>query len=104
MEARYLNQMEPAPTPLGGKARQLVDRLELRLVNLLLEAGETVAEHSAPVEVVFLVLEGAGSISAGEDRVAVEKGQFLTCPAGIMRSVEAGREGLNLLVVRAPNQ
>lgn len=104
MEAAYLTELEPALTPLGGKARQLVERSELRLVNLILEAGETVDRHSAPVEVVFLVLEGSGSISAGEDRVAVEKGQFLCCPPGIMRSIKAGREGLSLLVIRAPNR
>ncbi|MEQ8175896.1 MAG: cupin domain-containing protein [Syntrophomonadaceae bacterium] len=104
MEAMNLTKLDLAPTPLGGKARQLVDRLELRLVNLILEAGETVDKHSAPVEVVFLVLEGYGTISAGENRVLVEKGQFLCCPPGIMRSVAAGPEGLSLLVVRAPNQ
>lgn len=71
MEAAYLTEVELALTPFGGKARQLVERPELRLVNLILEAGETVDRHSAPVEVVFLVLEGSGSISAGENRVAV---------------------------------
>lgn len=104
MEAVYLDQMTLTPTSLGGMARQLVDRLELRLVNLVLEPGEIVEKHRAPVEVVFLVLAGFGRISAGEDCVAVEQGQFLICPPEIMRSVEAGQEGLNLLVVRAPNQ
>lgn len=104
MEAMNLTELALAPTPLGGKARQLVNRLELRLVNLILEVGETVEKHSAPVEVIFLVLDGSGTIITEENRIAVEKGQFLSCPPGIMRSVKAGPEGLSLLVVRAPNQ
>lgn len=104
MEARTLTDLQPEPTPLGGKARKLVDRAELRLVNLLLEPGETVEKHSAPVEVVFLVLEGSGSILAGETWVTVARGQFLACPGGLIRSVKAGHEGMSILVARAPNQ
>ncbi|HWP98334.1 MAG TPA: cupin domain-containing protein [Syntrophomonadaceae bacterium] len=103
METTYWDEMPLVATPLGGRARQLVFTPNLRLVNLVLSAQEEVESHNAPVEVVFLVLSGKGRVFVDQDSVEVEAGQMLRCPPEAMRRIEAGQEGLNLLVIRAPN-
>ncbi|MGE5391103.1 MAG: cupin domain-containing protein [Deltaproteobacteria bacterium] len=91
------------PTPLGGMARTLANRPELRLVVLRVPAGEKVAEHTAPVEVIFLALAGQGTIYAGSESTTITAGEVICCPAGIIRSLTADDEDLELLVIRAPN-
>ncbi|MGE5415929.1 MAG: cupin domain-containing protein [Acidobacteriota bacterium] len=91
------------PTPLGGQSRMLVDQPDLRLVNLILQPGEVVKTHTAPIEVVFVVLEGSGRLTADGATIDVTAGQMLTCPRDIAREVQAEANGLELLVIRAPN-
>ncbi|MGE5396761.1 MAG: cupin domain-containing protein [Chitinophagales bacterium] len=90
-------------TPLGGKARLLVNSPELRLVNLCLEAGETVAEHSVDIDVVFLALNGRGIVTVDGSEIEIIEGQYMVCPAGAKRKVES-ESGLSLLVIRSPNR
>ncbi len=92
------------PTALGGNARILADNPHLRVVNLFISAGEQVRVHTAPVEAIFLVLEGNGTVEIGEKDYLVSAGQFTICPADCGRAIKANRdEDLNLLVIRAPN-
>lgn len=104
MEISHINEIPLKATPLGGRARQLVATPDLRLVNLLLRAGEKVDRHKAPVEVVFLVMSGEGRIYVDDRIIELQEGQILRCPAGAGRSLKAGEKGLSLLVVRAPNR
>lgn len=91
-------------TPLGGYARTLVNQPHLRLVNLQLDAGEKVLEHTVPVEVVFLILAGHGTVLIEAEAYEVSAGQMLICPSNCSRSLQAADdERLSLLVVRAPN-
>lgn len=103
MKPVQISALPAAPTPLGGKARTLVDQPALRLVNLLLEPEETVQTHTAPVDVVFIIEEGSGRVLAGGQELAFESGDMIICPAGLERAVKAGSSGARLLVVRAPN-
>ncbi|MGE5405466.1 MAG: cupin domain-containing protein [Candidatus Saccharibacteria bacterium] len=98
-----INELPLHPTPLGGQSRMLADRPDLRLVNLLLQPGEIVKSHTAPIEVVFIIQEGSGRLTADGKAVDVTAGQMLSCPPDIAREVQAGAEGLNLLVIRVPN-
>ncbi len=91
-------------TPLGGQARMLVNNPHLRLVNLQIKAGEQVLAHTAPVEVVFIVLAGSGLVQIEEKVYPISAGQMLICPPDCQRSIQAGpEEDLSLLVVRTPN-
>ena len=99
-----INHLPAESTPLGGAARRLVDKPELRLVNLELKPGEVVKSHLAPVEVVFIVLAGSGQVLVENETHSLAAGEMLVCPAGTNRSLRADiDQGLNLLVVRAPN-
>jgi len=100
-----IDELPLQPTPLGGKARIMVDKPEVKLVNLVLDAGDLVQSHDAPVDVIFIVLEGRGSMLVEHDHIEVENGQLVTVPAGLSRQIVADKdEGLSLLVVRSPNK
>lgn len=104
MKTSRLDSFPMTPTPLGGSSRMLASNPELRLVNLLLLPGETVSSHSAPVEVVFLVLEGQGKVKVAGEQHEIKKGEIFSCPPDLEREFEANSDiGLSLLVVRAPN-
>jgi len=104
MDKTRLNDLPEAPTPLGGWARTLVERPDLRLVILRVPVGEQVAEHTAPVEVVFVALAGSGTVYAEGQTAELAAGEMLTCPAGIPRALAAGSADWELLVIRAPNR
>ncbi len=103
MRKETILDIPAAATPLGGRARQLVDNPDVRIVNLELKPGEEVKSHLAPVDVVFIVISGTGQVKLEDDFLELLEGQMLVCPTGLERSIQAGDEGLNLIVVRAPN-
>lgn len=105
MKPVFINDLHLEATPLGGQARTLISNPELRLVNLLLEAGEQVGVHSAPVEVVFIALEGRATVLIEDQTRVIETGQFMACPADSNRSIKNdGEDRLSLLVIRTPNR
>ncbi len=104
IESKSLDSVAWQPTPLGGRSRMLRNVPELRLVNLLLACGEEVASHLAPVEVVFVVRNGRGTIVVDGTSQLVSKDSYLVCPRDRERSILADQgEDLDLLVIRCPN-
>ena len=105
MDILRMEEMPLQPTPLGGKARIIIEKPEVKLVNLVVEAGDKVLAHDAPVDVIFIVLEGRGSMLVEKENVLIEAGQVAMVPAGLSRQINADKdEGLKLLVVRSPNK
>lgn len=104
MRVKHLSDIPLEPTPLGGQARVLLEHEHARVVNLVLQPGEKVAAHTGPVEVLFLVLQGAGILKVEDESFPLAEGSLLICPAGVPRSLESSpNEVLSLLVVRSPN-
>jgi quercetin dioxygenase-like cupin family protein len=104
MDNTFVKDIPLDPTPLGGNARILISKPELRLVNLIISPGERVASHTAPVEVVFLVMEGKGTVIVANEKHEIVQGQFFTCPADLEREIVAdSATALSLMVIRAPN-
>lgn len=100
----FIKDLPLEATPLGGNARLLVSNPQLRLVNLLLSPGEKVLSHTAPVEVVFMVIEGQGSVIVANEKHSIMQGQIFTCPSHLERELAADAgAALNLLVIRTPN-
>ena len=101
MKHIFLKDLELQPTQYGGRSRVLFCNPDLRVANLVLEPGESVSSHTAPVEVVFIVLAGSGRIAAGDQEMEIGEGEAVICPPGVPRSIAAAAaESLNLLVVR----
>lgn len=104
IESRSIQSIAWEPTPLGGQSRMLREVPELRLVNLYVPCGEEVLLHRAPVEVVFLVREGSGTVIVEGVPYLVAKDSYLVCPADKERSILADQGvDLDLLVIRCPN-
>lgn len=104
MNNSFIRELPLEATPLGGNARLLVSNPNLRLVNLIVSPGERVASHSVPVDVVFLVMEGRGSVIVAQEKHEIMKGQIFTCPPNLERELVADSgTTLSLLVIRAPN-
>lgn len=98
-----ISDLPEETTPLGGMARTLANRPDLRLVVLRVPAGQRVAEHNAPADVVFIALTGRGVVHAGSDETVIMAGEMVSCPAGVTRAISAVEADLELLVIRTPN-
>jgi quercetin dioxygenase-like cupin family protein len=104
VDSIFIKEVPLEATALGGNARLLVMNPNLRLVNLIVSAGDRVSSHTAPVDVVFLVMEGRGSVIVANEKHEIMQGQIFTCPSDLDREIMADSgTDLSLLVIRAPN-
>lgn len=72
------------------------------VARMTIEAGGGQEPHRHPdAEEVTLVLEGSGTTLVGGERLPIEAGNLLYAPAGTTHALEAGVEGLDLIVVLA---
>lgn len=57
-------------------------------------------DHSSDgQEEVYLALEGSGWMDVEGDRVELDRSTLVRVPAGVMRKVHAGPEGIRMLVI-----
>jgi quercetin dioxygenase-like cupin family protein len=76
----------------------------MQVIRMPPNAGEQYPEHdhaSDGQEEVYTALTGSGSIDIEGDSVALEPGVFVRVAAGTMRKVQAGGDGLEMLVIGA---
>ena len=68
------------------------------------EPGQTTASHYHPVQdEIWVVLEGYGEISVGEERLAVEPTSMILIPAGVRHGLTASANSrLVLLFIKSP--
>jgi mannose-6-phosphate isomerase-like protein (cupin superfamily) len=71
----------------------------------VLRAGQVQAAHTHTAEdKCYHVLAGRGTVTSGDERLAVGPGHIVFCPAGEAHGVEnSGQEDLRLLVFMAPH-
>lgn len=70
-------------------------------VEMRLEPGGSIPEHSTPEDVFFYVLEGSGTLTIGQETKDVYKGMVASCPSGILKSISNNSEDLlKVLVVK----
>jgi quercetin dioxygenase-like cupin family protein len=72
-------------------------------VNLVvLDPGGAIAEHrNDDIDVLLVVVEGAGTVSIDGAVTAVSSTTAVLAPAGATRSIAAGSEGLRYLTIHA---
>lgn len=91
-------------TPRGIAGRQLIDLPDIHIMNLVLNPGESVLDHITPVDVLFHVIAGQGTIRIGEEAAEVAAGQIVVSPAKIPHGLQAGENSkLSVLVMKTPN-
>ena len=74
------------------------------IVNLVMEPGEKVPSHKTPVNVLFQVIEGSGSITIGEETQIVEAGNIVVSPLQVPHALEANQDCVfSVYVIKTPN-
>lgn len=104
MKVIKVNGLPYTQTGWGVKGKPIVDMPEVGIINLALEPGEKVPSHKTPVNVLFQVLEGKGTVTVGEDTQVVEPGDIVVSPAQIPHALEANQGCLfYVYVIKTPN-
>jgi quercetin dioxygenase-like cupin family protein len=104
MEIVKMESLPTTKTPRGAQARFLVDRKDVHVVNIVMKAGEDVASHVTPVDVLFYVIKGRGVVEIGDETAEVSETDIIVSPKDIPHALKAslGSE-FSVLVIRTPN-
>ena len=91
------------PTAGGIASRVLARTPGGNLTLFAFDAGEELAEHTAPFDALVLVLEGALDLTIGGTRVHATPGTIVRMPGGVSHAVEASEPArMLLLMLRIP--
>jgi quercetin dioxygenase-like cupin family protein len=104
--AKHLDQMQAG---FGGgfvkvRAELGVTSFGMQVIRMPPGAGEQYPEHDHAgdgQEEVYTALSGSGWIDVEGERVELGKGDFVRIGAGTKRKVQAGDDGLEMLVIGA---
>jgi quercetin dioxygenase-like cupin family protein len=95
------------PLPFDG-CRNVAGKVLLRLPHLTIallhfQAGATIHEHSAAIDIDVICLEGSGITSVGEESAFLQSGQQIRWPAGISHRLwTEDSEMLTMMVEHTP--
>ena len=84
-------QVELTAAGAGDQPREvrgLVDEPSLKLVTIVLRHGTALPAHRADVPVTIQALEGAGTVVAGGERLAIDRAHAVVLAAGVEHAVE----------------
>jgi quercetin dioxygenase-like cupin family protein len=91
-------------TGWGVKGKRVVDLPDVGIINLILEPGEKVPSHKTPVDVLFQIIKGKGTITIGEEDQIVETGDIIISPAQIPHGLAADQNcRFSFYVMKVPN-
>jgi quercetin dioxygenase-like cupin family protein len=95
---------EPSsPNPHHVDARKLCEIPAAVVVMITLEPGESLKRHMTPVDVIFYVLEGTGTVEVGEERATVGKDTLIESPARVPhRWLNESGSVFRVLVIKVP--
>jgi len=104
MKVIKVNDLPYMKTGWGVKGKPIIDMPEIGIVNLCLEPEEKVPSHKTPVDVLFQVIEGKGTVTIGEETQVVEAGDIVVSPAEIPHALEANQDcTFSVYVMKVPN-
>ena len=92
MEIIKMNQVEGMKNKRGVVAKKILKNDDVQIMNLVLESGDVVAEHSVAVNVFFYIVEGKGTLQIGDEKKVVEAKDIIPCPPNTNMSLEADQE------------
>ena len=82
----YVTTLDKTPiadSPHHVDIRKVHDSPSLNVVIITLQPGEALKRHLTPVDVVFYVLEGKGTVVIGDEEVDVEKNSLIESPKSV---------------------
>ena len=86
-------------TPKGINAKKLLENQSFKIMNLILQPGEVVEKHEAPMDIFFYVVKGKGYVQDDEEEVLLEATDILFCDKEIPHGLRAAEEEFHVLVV-----
>jgi quercetin dioxygenase-like cupin family protein len=87
------------PTPHGIASRVLARTGGGNLTLFAFDAGQELAEHTAPFDALVLVLEGTVQLTIGGTPVLAVPGTIVRMPAGVPHAVDAPEAARMLLIM-----
>ena len=98
MNVIKMDELEGHVNRRGVTAKPLLKKETVQIMNLILESGDYIPEHSVPVDVFFYVVEGKGTINIGGEEKVVEAGDIIPCSPDTKMSLHAD-QGVNFKVL-----
>lgn len=103
MKITEVKDVRSKPNPHNVDARGISDTESAQVVHITLLPGESLKKHITPVDVVFYVLEGRGTVEIGEEKAEVGADTLIESPARIPhRWINDGASVMRILVVKTP--
>ncbi len=104
-----MNRIIPTELPIiktGWKidGRRIYDAPEIGIVNLILKPGEIVPDHKTPMDVLFQIIAGQGTITIGNEAQVVQTGDLVVSPREIPHGLKADQDSVfSVFVIKTPN-
>jgi len=97
------NDVEITQNPHGVDARKLYDTEHAQVVHMILKPGEKLKKHLTPVDVIFYVLEGNGTVEIGDEKQEVGPDTLIDSPAKTPHCwYNESNDILRFLVIKVP--
>lgn len=91
------------PNPHHVDARMICEIPHAVVTMITLQPGESLKRHKTPVDVIFYVLEGTGTVEIGEERALVTRDTLVESPARIPhRWINESGAVFRVLVIKVP--
>lgn len=92
----------PYNPEMPGK-RFIVDRKDLRIVQVALNPGQKVPEHTTDGNVSLIVLVGNLDLTVGGENLSALEGSVINMPAGTrMQAANISPDGTTFLITKTP--
>jgi len=96
-------KMPSSPNPHHVDARKLFENPHAAVVMITLQPGESLKKHITPVDVLFYVLEGTGTVEIGDVHATVGKDNLIESPARVPhRWINESGFVFRVLVIKVP--
>jgi len=103
MNIIQVNEIQSSPNPHHVDARKLFENVHAAVVLITLHPGESLKRHVTPVDVIFYVLEGTGTVEIGDEKATLGKDTLIESPARIPhRWINDGGTVFRVLVIKVP--
>ncbi len=103
MKVVEVKSISSKQNPHGVDARNISDTKNAQVTHITLKPGESLKRHITPVDVIFYVLEGKGTVEIGEERSEVGPDTLIESPAKIPhRWMNEGADIVRILVIKTP--
>jgi len=101
MKITEVAKTAPARNPHNVDVRRIFESPDASVVIITLGPGESLKKHATPVDVLFYVLEGTGTVEIGDERQSVETDTMVESPAMIAHTwINESAAVFRLMVVK----